>query len=213
MKKRVISWLLCLALCLSMLPMAALAEDVQAPEGPAPSMNEPQPEPKTKEKETPNPEPEENVQPELMTAGNLLMPLSDETPAYTVGDIRAELDGVEIGDKGIIGQEIRICVIIYGLDDDVQKFGTLLKSISISIDDTSYTVYGGRDGDGPRYAYCDFKPTKENHSVTFSISGTDIVKTRELTFAKCQHPDINNGNTCSQCGAGSRRWKDGEAAC
>lgn len=63
MKKRVISWLLCLALCLSMLPMAALAEDVQAPEGPAPSMNEPQPEPKAKEKETPNPEPEENVQP------------------------------------------------------------------------------------------------------------------------------------------------------
>ena len=230
MKKRVISWLLCLALCLSMLPMAALAEDVQAPEGPAPSMNEPQPEPKAKEKETPPPEPEEQpeenpteepeqeepeqeqkepsrkepeaeVQPELMTAGKLLMPLSDETPAYTVGDIRAELDGVEIGDKGIIGQEIRICVIIYGLDDDVQKFGTLLKSISISIDYTSYTVYGGRDGDGPRYAYCDFKPTKENHSVTFSISGTDIVKTRELTFAKCPHPGIKSGNTCSQCGA------------
>ena len=35
MKKRVISWLLCLALCLSMLSVAALAEDVQAPEGPA----------------------------------------------------------------------------------------------------------------------------------------------------------------------------------
>ena len=48
MKKRVISWLLCLALCLSMLPMAALAEDVQAPEGPAPSLNEPQPEPRAK---------------------------------------------------------------------------------------------------------------------------------------------------------------------
>lgn len=228
MKKRVISWLLCLALCLSMLPMAALAEDVQAPEGPAPSMNEPQPEAEKKETPAPKPEeqPEENpteepeqeepeqeqkepsrkepeaeVQPELMTAGKLLMPLSDETPAYTVGDIRAELDGVEIGDKGIIGQEIRICVIIYGLDDDVQKFGTLLKSISISIDYTSYTVYGGRDGDGPRYAYCDFKPTKENHSVTFSISGTDIVKTRELTFAKCPHPGIKSGNTCSQCGA------------
>ena len=228
MKKRVISWLLCLALCLSMLPVAALAEDVQKPEGPASSMNEPEPE--AEEKETPAPKPEEQpeenpteepeqeepeqeqkepsrkepeaeVQPELMTAGKLLMPLSDETPAYTVGDIRAELDGVEIGDKGIIGQEIRICVIIYGLDDDVQKFGTLLKSISISIDYTSYTVYGGRDGDGPRYAYCDFKPTKENHSVTFSISGTDIVKTRELTFAKCPHPGIKSGNTCSQCGA------------
>lgn len=57
MKKRVISWLLCLALCLSMLPMAALAEDVQKPEGPASSMNEPEPE--AEEKETPAPKPEE----------------------------------------------------------------------------------------------------------------------------------------------------------
>lgn len=201
MKKRVISWLLCLALCLSMLPVAALAEDVQAPEGPAPSMNEPQPEPRAKENETPAPEPEKKVQSELMTAEKLLMPLSDETPAYTVGDILAERDGVEIVDKGIIGEEIRIRVIISGLDDDVQEFGTLLKSISISIDDTPYTVSGGRDGAGPRYVYCDFKPTEETHRVTFSISGTDIAKTRELTFAKCQHPDIKNGNKCTQCGA------------
>lgn len=202
MKKRVISWLLCLALCLSMLPMAALAEDVQAPEGPAPSLNEPQPEPRAKENETPTPEPEKKVQSELMTAEKLLMPLSDETPAYTVGDILAERDGVEIGDKGIIGEKIRIRVIISGLDDDVQAFGTLLKSISITVDGTPYNVVGGRDGDDPRYAFCDFKPTKENHRVTFSISGTDIVKARELTFAKCPHPGINNNNNkCTECGA------------
>lgn len=202
MKKRVISWLLCLALCLSMLPMAALAEDVQAPEGPAPSMNEPQPEPRAKENETPDPEPGAKVQSELMTAEKLLMPLSDETPAYTVGDILAERDGVEIGDKGIIGQEIRICVIIYGLDDDTQGFGTLLKSISITVDGTPYNVVGGSDGNGPWYAYCYFTPTKENHRVTFSISGTDIVKARELTFAKCPHPGINNNNNkCTECGA------------
>lgn len=201
MKKRVISWLLCLALCLSMLPMAALAEDVQAPEGPAPSMNEPQPEPRAKENETPAPEPEKKVQSELMTAEKLLMPLSDETPAYTVGDILAERDGVEIGDKGIIGEEIRIRVIISGLDD-VQEFGTLLKSISITVDGTAYNVVGGSDGDSPRYAYCNFKPTEENHSVTFSIRGTDIVKTRELMFAKCPHPGINNNNNkCTECGA------------
>lgn len=202
MKKRVISWLLCLALCLSMLPMAALAEDVQAPEGPAPSMNEPQPEPRAKENETPAPEPEKKVQSELMTAEKLLMPLSDETPAYTVGDILAERDGVEIGDKGIIGEEIRIRVIISGLDDDLQAFGTLLKSISITVDGTAYNVVGGSDGDGPRYAYCNFKPTEEKHSVTFSISGTDITKTRELTFTKCPHPGINNNNNkCTECGA------------
>ena len=185
-----------------MLPMAALAEDVQAPEGPAPSMNEPQPEPRAKENETPAPEPEKKVQSELMTAEKLLMPLSDETPAYTVGDILAERDGVEIGDKGIIGEEIRIRVIISGLDDDLQAFGTLLKSISITVDGTAYNVVGGRDGDGPRYAYCNFKPTEEKHSVTFSISGTDITKTRELTFAKCPHPGINNNNNkCTECGA------------
>ena len=221
MKKRVISWLLCLALCLSMLP-AALAEDVQTPDGPSLSMDEPQPEPRAKEKETPPPEPEEQpeqeepeqeqkepsrkepeaeVQPELMTVGNLFMPLAGETPSYTVGDILAERDGVEIGDKGIIGQEIRICVIIYGLDDK-QGFGTLLGSISITIDGTAYTVVGGRDGNGPRYAYCTFTPTEENHSVSFSISGTDIVKTRELTFTKCTHPSRNDSTgKCTECGA------------
>lgn len=199
MKKRVISWLLCLALCLSMLPMAALAEDVQAPEGPAPSLNEPQPEPRAKENETPTPEPAKKVQSELMTAEKLLMPLSDETPAYTVGDILAERDGVEIGDKGIIGEEIRIRVIISGLDDDVQKFGTLLKSISITVDGTPYNVVGGSDGNGPWYAYCYFTPTEENHSVTFSITGTDIVKKCTLSFKKCTH--VNDDGRCSQCGA------------
>ena len=134
-----------------------------------------------------------------MTAGKLLMPLSDETPAYTVGDILAERDGVEIGDKGIIGEEIRIRVIISGLDDDVQKFGTLLKSISITVDGTPYNVVGGRDGNGPWYAYCYFTPTEENHSVTFSITGTDIVKKCTLSFKKCTH--VNDDGRCSQCGA------------
>ena len=88
------------------------------------------------------------------------------------------------------------------MDDDLQAFGTLLKSISITVDGTAYNVVGGRDGDGPRYAYCNFKPTEEKHSVTFSISGTDITKTRELTFAKCPHPGINNNNNkCTECGA------------
>ena len=103
MKKRVISWLLCLALCLSMLPMAALAEDVQAPEGPAPSLNEPQPEPRAKENETPAPEPEKKVQSELMTAEKLLMPLSlDESSLpFTVGKILAEQDSEDIGTDGV----------------------------------------------------------------------------------------------------------------
>lgn len=118
MKKRVISWLLCLALCLSMLPMAVLAEDVQAPEGPAPSMNEPQPEPRAKEKETPPPEqeepeqeqkepsrkkPEAEVQPELMTVGNLFIPLT----AFSISEITVEQDSNTIaeGATALAGEE------------------------------------------------------------------------------------------------------------
>ena len=112
MKKRVISWLLCLALCLSM-PVAALAEDVQAPEGPAPSMNEPQPEPRAKEKETPPPEPEKKVQPELMTAKKLLMPLT----AFSISEITVEQDSNTIaeGATALAGEETFVYAKIVGV--------------------------------------------------------------------------------------------------
>ena len=154
MKKRVISWLLCLALCLSMLPVAALAEDVQKPEGPAPSMNEPEAE----EKETPAPKPEEQPeenpteepeqkepeqepkqeqeespieqpekepeaenQPELMTVGNLSMPLTGgETfslsPIYVMQN-SAEISD-DITDTGVLKQSVNVVIYIYGLTKD-----------------------------------------------------------------------------------------------
>ena len=199
MKKRVISWLLCLALCLSMLPMAALAEDVQAPEGPAPSMNEPQPEPRAKENETPAPEPGAKVQSELMTAEKLLMPLSDETPSYVVGEIHTEQNNKVIGTEGILGESTRISITISNLTAqeiydlvNTSKSATLLvngKSVSLSI--------GGSDDS--RYVYYDFTPNEESYTVVFSITGTDIVKKCTLSFKKCTH--VNDDGRCSQCGA------------
>lgn len=199
MKKRVISWLLCLALCLSMLPMAALAEDVQAPEGPAPSMNEPQPEPRAKENETPAPEPEKKIQSELMTAEKLLMPLSDETPSYVVGEIHTEQNNKVIGTEGILGESTRISITISNLTAqeiydlvNTSKSATLLvngKSVSLSI--------GGSDDS--RYVYYDFTPNEESYTVVFSITGTDIVKKCTLSFKKCTH--VNDDGRCSQCGA------------
>ena len=199
MKKRVISWLLCLALCLSMLPMAALAEDVQAPEGPAPSMNEPQPEPRAKENETPASEPEKKVQSELMTAEKLLMPLSDETPSYVVGEIHTEQNNKVIGTEGILGESTRISITISNLTAqeiydlvNTSKSATLLvngKSVSLSI--------GGSDDS--RYVYYDFTPNEESYTVVFSITGTDIVKKCTLSFKKCTH--VNDDGRCSQCGA------------
>lgn len=208
MKKRVISWLLCLALCLSMLPMAALAEDVQAPEGPAPSMNEPQPEPRAKENETPAPEPEKKVQSELMTAEKLLMPLSlDESSLpFIVGDILAEQDSKDIGADGVIGVKtiLRVVVSNITLEDRgaIVKAGGLAITVDGDSDSLEQTPTFGGSGD-EYYVYSVFTPTQTSHSVcvTITYNGIPVTRTRELTFTKCPHPGIKSGNTCSQCGA------------
>lgn len=209
MKKRVISWLLCLALCLSMLPMAALAEDVQAPEGPAPSMNEPQPEPRAKENETPAPEPEKKVQSELMTAEKLLMPLSlDESSLpFIVGDILAEQDSKDIGTDGVIGVKtiLRVVVSNITLEDRgaIVKAGGLAITVDGDSDSLEQTPTFGGSGD-EYYVYSVFTPTQARHSVCVTIiyNGITVTRTRELTFAKCPHPGINNNNNkCNECGA------------
>lgn len=208
MKKRVISWLLCLALCLSMLPMAALAEDVQAPEGPAPSLNEPQPEPRAKENETPAPEPEKKVQSELMTAEKLLMPLSlDESSLpFTVGEILAEQDSKDISTDGVIGVETTLRVVVSKITKqqrwDITKAGGLAITVDGDSDSLEQTPAFGGSGD-EYYVYSVFKPTKTSHSVcvTITYNGIPVTRTRELTFTKCPHPGIKSGNTCSQCGA------------
>lgn len=206
MKKRVISWLLCLALCLSMLPMAALAEDVQTPEGPAPSMNEPQPEPRAKENETPTPEPEKKVQPELMTAGKLLMPLSlDESSlTFTVGEILAEQDSKDIGTDGVIGVETILRVVVRNIT--LEERGAIVKAgglaITVDGDSLEQTPTFGGSGD-EYYVYSVFTPTQARHSVCVTIiyKGITVTRTRELTFAKCPHPGINSNNKCTECGA------------
>lgn len=209
MKKRVISWLLCLALCLSMLPMAALAEDVQAPEGSAPSMNEPQPEPRAKENETPAPEPEKKVQSELMTAEKLLMPLSlDESSlTFTVGEILAEQDSKDISTDGVIGVKTILRVVVRNIT--LEERGAIVKAggLAITVDGDSDSLeqtptFGG-NGD-EYYVYSVFTPTQTSHSVcvTITYKGIAVTRTRELTFAKCPHPGINNNNNkCTECGA------------
>lgn len=209
MKKRVISWLLCLALCLSMLPMAALAEDVQAPEGPAPSMNEPQPEPRAKENETPTPEPEKKVQSELMTAEKLLMPLSlgDENSPFSSISIVVSQNGTDIGDEdqGILNKS----VTLYGelICKDADQKGAIIKdsAISLKVDNEDFkSGLGGTTNPSEILVNArDLTPVKEKYTITLSITYGKYSETitRDLTFKKCSHPGIKSGNTCSQCGA------------
>lgn len=207
MKKRVISWLLCLALCLSMLPMAALAEDVQAPEGPAPSMNEPQPEPRAKENETPAPEPGAKVQSELMTAEKLLMPLSlDESSLpFTVGKILAEQDSEDIGTDGVIGVETTLRVVVSNITTEQLWNITQAGGLTMTVDGVSVTQAPAfaKFNNNEYCVYSVFTPTQTSHSVcvTITYNGIPVTRTRELTFTKCSHPGIKNGNTCTECGA------------
>lgn len=206
MKKRVISWLLCLALCLSMLPMAALAEDVQAPEGPAPSMNEPQPEPRAKENETPAPESGAKIQSELMTAEKLLMPLSlDESSlSFNVGEILAEQDSEDIGTDGVIGVETTLRVVVSNIADQQLWNITQAGGLTMTVDNVSVTQAPAFAKFNNEYCvYSVFTPTQASHSVCVTITYNEITvtRTRELTFAKCSHLDINSKNKCTECGA------------
>lgn len=212
MKKRVISWLLCLALCLSMLPMAALAEDVQAPEGPAPSMNEPQPEPRAKENETPAPEPGAKIQSELMTAGKLLMPLSlDESSLpFTVGEILAEQDSEDIGTDGVIGVETTLRVVVSNITTQQRWDITQAGGLAITVDGDSLEQTPAFGGSGDEYyVYSVFTPTQTSHSVCVTITYNEITvtRTRELTFAKCPHPDIKLKMEIDVTSAAPHSWR------
>ena len=210
MKKRVISWLLCLALCLSMLPMAALAEDVQAPEGPAPSLNEPQPEPRAKENETPAPEPEKKVQSELMTAGNLLMPLTlgDENSPFSSISIVVLQNSTEIGDdnQGILNKSVTLYGKLICKDADQRDAIMRGSTISLTVDGVESKSGLGKTTNSSEILVqaSDFTPEKENYPITLSITYREYSKiiTRDLAFKKCTHPSLNDSTgKCSQCGA------------
>ena len=209
MKKRVISWLLCLALCLSMLPMAALAEDVQAPEGPAPSMHEPQPEPRAKENETPAPESGAKIQSELMTAGNLFMPLAEDIP-FTIS-FTATQNGNLITDEkpGVIsGGEVTLTVRIQLLDISLRNdIIEAAQQSTLQVDNNNITFagVGGEDND-TLVITITFAASSESHSVKYLITynNQETTAERTLQFGVCSHLEAINVNgkvKCNECGA------------
>ena len=209
MKKRVISWLLCLALCLSMLPMAALTEDVQAPEGPAPSMNEPQPEPRAKENETPAPESGAKIQSELMTAGNLFMPLAEDIP-FTIS-FTATQNGNLITDEkpGVIsGGEVTLTVRIQLLDISLRNdIIEAAQQSTLQVDNNNITFagVGGEDND-TLVITITFAASSESHSVKYLITynNQETTAERTLQFGVCSHLEAINVNgkvKCNECGA------------
>lgn len=168
MKKRVISWLLCLALCLSMLPMAALAEDVQAPE----------------------------EQPELMTVGNLFIPLT----AFSISEITVEQDSNTIaeGATALAGEETFVYAKIVGVT--AGELQTSHATLEMTID-------GVPTGNGGYFnantAYWTFTPSAGTHTIKCSITynAETVSLERTVEFNACSHPSCNDRGKCTQCGA------------
>lgn len=84
--------------------------------------------------------------------------------------------------------------------------GPIVKAdgLAITVDGDSDSLeqtptFGGSSDE--YYVYSVFTPTQARHSVcvTITYKGITVTRTRELTFAKCSHPGIKSGNTCSQC--------------
>lgn len=192
-----------------MLPMAALAEDVQAPEGPAPSLNEPQPEPRAKENETPTPEPEKKVQPELMTAEKLLMPLAEDTP-FTIS-FTATQNGNLITDEkpGVLsGGEVTLTVRIHL--SDVSLRNDIIKAAqqsTLQVDNNNITFAGvGTEVNDTLVITITFAASSESHSVKYLITYNNQETTAECTlrFGVCSHLEaieVNGKFKCTECGA------------
>lgn len=192
-----------------MLPMAALAEDVQAPEGPAPSMNEPQPEPRAKENETPAPEPGAKVQSELMTAEKLLMPLSEDTP-FTIS-FTATQNGNLITDEkpGVLsGGEVTLTVRIHL--SDVSLRNDIIKAAqqsTLQVDNNNITFAGvGTEVNDTLVITITFAASSESHSVKYLITYNNQETTAECTlrFGVCSHLEaieVNGKFKCTECGA------------
>lgn len=86
----------------------------------------------------------------------------------------------------------------------IVKAGGLAITVDGDSDSLEQTPTFGGSGD-EYYVYSVFTPTQARHSVCVTIiyNGITVTRTRELTFAKCPHPGINNNNNnkCTECGA------------
>lgn len=85
----------------------------------------------------------------------------------------------------------------------IVKAGGLAITVDGDSDSLEQTPTFGGSGDED-YVYSVFTPTQARHSVcvTITYKGIPVTRTRELMFAKCPHPGINNNNNkCNECGA------------
>lgn len=118
----------------------------------------------------------------------------------------AEQDSKDIGTDGVIGVKTILRVVVSNIT--LEDRGAIVKASGLAItvdgdsDSLEQTPTFGGSGD-EYYVYSVFTPTQTSHSVcvTITYKGIAVTRTRELTFAKCPHPGINNNNKCNECGA------------
>lgn len=172
-------------------------------------MNEPQPEPRAKENETPAPESGAKIQSELMTAGNLFMPLAEDIP-FTIS-FTATQNGNLITDEkpGVIsGGEVTLTVRIQLLDISLRNdIIEAAQQSTLQVDNNNITFagVGGEDND-TLVITITFAASSESHSVKYLITynNQETTAERTLQFGVCSHLEAINVNgkvKCNECGA------------
>ena len=136
------------------------------------------------------------MQPELMTVGNLFIPLT----AFSISEITVEQDSNTIaeGATALAGEETFVYAKIVGVT--AGELQTSHATLEMTID-------GVPTGNGGYFnantAYWTFTPSAGTHTIKCSITynAETVSLERTVEFNACSHPSCNDRGKCTQCGA------------
>ena len=163
------------------------------------------------EKEQAEQKEETAAEPSLFSAdenGIALFAQSEADLPFTVGEIEGLQGSKKIEGKGLLSKEVYVRVICSGVTEEVKN--ELKRSArSIKVDGAEIkTNWGGDDDETTLWASGNFTPTKNSHTLEFSLTydGVTVTRTGTFAFEKCSHPkegfyNYENKKHCGKCSA------------
>lgn len=163
------------------------------------------------EKEQTEQKEETAAEPSLFSAdenGIALFAQSEEDLPFTVGEIEGLQGSQKIEGKGLLNKEVYVRVICSKVTDEIKnKLYRSTKSIKVDGAEIG-TNWGGDDDKTTLWAFGNFTPTKNSHTLEFSLTydGFTVTRTGTLEFEKCSHPKddlyyYQNKERCGKCSA------------
>ena len=151
------------------------------------------------------------AEPSLFSAdenGIALFAQSEADLPFTVGEIEGLQGSEKIEGKGLLNKEVYVRVICSKVTDEIKnKLYRSAKSIKVDGAEIG-TNWGGDDDKTTEWLSGSFTPTKNSHTLEFSLTydGVTVTRTGTLEFEKCAHPKdgfyyYENKKHCGKCSA------------